>query len=67
MPIWKKVFKSDKLWIVSYYDYDGDIFVTAFDNKEAAENCYTFFKNEKGVCECALDECPIYKHFIIAD
>ena len=61
----KKVFITETIWIVSYYSDENDIVVTAFNNKEAAKKCYTYFKNEYDVC--AIDECPTYKHFIITD
>ena len=51
------------VWIVSYWDYfSKEPVVTVFDNEEAANKCYKYFKTGNELCW--LDKCPIYSHFL---
>lgn len=49
------------IWIVTYWDIDSEPVVTAFNNEEAANKCYKYFKQ----CHdgCCLDECSICSTF----
>lgn len=51
----------DSIWIVTYWDSDSEPVVTAFNNEEAANKCYEYFKKEH--YGCCLDECPVYSTF----
>ena len=53
--------KCNNVYIVTYWDNGVEPVVTAFDNQENAEKCYSFFiKRHDG---CCIDEVPIYSHF----
>ena len=52
----------NSIWVVTYYD-DSDPTITCFNNYEAAEKCYNFFKNEHEFC--CLDECDLYSSFTV--
>ncbi len=51
----------DLIWIVTYWESDRVPVVTAFNNEEAANKCYKYFKKEH--YKCCLDECPVYSTF----
>lgn len=49
------------VFIVTYWDNGLEPVVTAFDNQENAEKCYSFFiKSHSG---CCIDKVPVYSHF----
>ena len=54
----------DSIWIVTNWnsDLDSEPIVAAFNNKEAASECYEYFKKEH--YECCLDECLVYSTWL---
>ena len=55
---------NKSIFVVTYKDNDCDEpVVTAFDNEEAANKCYEYFKT---IHDAAwLDTCPLYSKCII--
>lgn len=56
--------QNNKVWVVSYitsYTLKTEPVVTVFNNKEAAERCYTYFKKKYGTVY--IDEAPLYNRF----
>lgn len=52
----------NKVWIVSYFEYDDkEATVTAFTNEEAAKKCYESFRKTKS--HVALDVTYEAEHF----
>lgn len=51
------------VWIVTYYDMGAAPVVTAFNNSNAAYDCYEYFLGEHD--KVNIDEVPIYKDFIV--
>ena len=61
--ITKAITDSKKAWSVIYWDKGEEPVVTLFDNEEAANNCYKYFKlHHDG---CCIDECSIFSNFSI--
>lgn len=52
-----------EVYCVTYWDDSEEPVVTIFDNEEAANKCYDYFKmHHEG---CCIDSCEIYSSFSI--
>lgn len=55
------------VWIVSWYDYGEPAVVTAFNNKEAAMQYYSYELGRDCHEKVDIDECPVYSTFTEAN
>ena len=54
--------EENSIWVVTYWDDDDrDPTITCFGNYEAAEKCYSYFKNKHKFC--CIDNCELYNVF----
>ena len=55
---------QDSMWVVTYCD-DGDPVVTCFNNYEAAQKCFEYYRDRHEFC--CLDECDLYSSFNVTE
>lgn len=53
------------VWIVTVSNPSEEPIVTAFSNEEAAQKCYSYFKEYGLFNTVCLDKCKVFDHFEI--
>lgn len=54
----------NKVWAVTYLDINNEPVITIFNNRSAANACYSYFYEKYGF-NAWIDECEVYNSFTV--